>query len=100
MLDAVSILDGVILVVLFAALLLLLAIRSALGRLEVRLNQLVRSPESASREPESNTENHEQNSVFERFLAEDPARLSLPKNEQAAAYRRWRRENGMNWSHS
>ncbi|HEX5790836.1 MAG TPA: hypothetical protein VFY13_06760 [Luteolibacter sp.] len=100
MLDAVSILDGVILIVLFAALLLLLGIRSALGRLEGRLEQLARRPESASREPESSADNHEQNTAFERFLAEDPARVTLPKSEQAAAYRQWRRENGMNWSHS
>lgn len=100
MLDAASILDGVILVALFAALLLLLAIRSALGRLEGRLEQLLRRPEGTSREGESSAENPEQNSAFERFLAEDPTRVNLPKSEQAAAYRQWRRENGMNWSHS
>lgn len=34
---------------------------------------------------------------FEAFLAEDPLRRALPKNEQFAAFRRWRSEKGMNW---
>lgn len=38
--------------------------------------------------------------AFEAFLAEDPARRRLTKNEQFKAYRRWRQENGMNWSNS
>ena len=38
--------------------------------------------------------------VFETFLNEDPARRNLPKKEQAAAYRKWRQEKGMNWSNS
>ncbi len=38
--------------------------------------------------------------AFETFLSEDPSRRSLPKAEQFAAYRRWRQENGLNWSNS
>lgn len=38
--------------------------------------------------------------AFETFLKEDPARRGLPKGEQFAAYRRWRQENGLNWSNS
>jgi len=38
--------------------------------------------------------------VFETFLNEDPVRRNLPKKEQAAAYRKWRQEKGMNWSNS
>jgi hypothetical protein len=38
--------------------------------------------------------------AFETFLKEDPARRKLPKGEQFAEYRRWRQENGMNWSNS
>lgn len=38
--------------------------------------------------------------AFETFLNEDPARRKLPKNEQFAAYRLWRQENGLNWSNS
>ena len=36
--------------------------------------------------------------AFETFLNEDPARRELPKREQFAAYRQWRKERGMNWS--
>ena len=36
--------------------------------------------------------------AFETFLSEDPARRKLTKGEQFAEYRRWRQENGMNWS--
>ena len=35
---------------------------------------------------------------FETFLAEDPARQQLAKSEQFSAYRRWRRDKGLNWS--
>ena len=38
--------------------------------------------------------------AFETFLAEDPARRKLPKAEQFTQYRRWRQENGLNWSNS
>jgi len=38
--------------------------------------------------------------AFEAFLSEDPARRSLPKGEQFAAYRKWRQERGLNWSGS
>lgn len=38
--------------------------------------------------------------VFETFLNEDPMRKNLSKKEQAAAYRKWRQEKGMNWSNS
>jgi hypothetical protein len=38
--------------------------------------------------------------AFETFLKEEPARRKLPKGEQFAEYRRWRQENGMNWSNS
>ena len=34
---------------------------------------------------------------FERFLLEDPARRALPKKEQFAAYRTWRKEKGLSW---
>jgi len=38
--------------------------------------------------------------VFETFLNEDASRRNLSKKEQAAAYRKWRQEKGMNWSNS
>ena len=39
-------------------------------------------------------------SAFEEFLSEDPERLALPKSEQFAEFRKWRKEKGMNWSGS
>jgi hypothetical protein len=39
-------------------------------------------------------------SAFEAFLAEEPARRALPKSEQFAAFRKWRREKGLNWANS
>jgi hypothetical protein len=36
--------------------------------------------------------------AFEAFLAEDPARRMLGKSDQFSAYRKWRQENGLNWS--
>ncbi len=38
--------------------------------------------------------------AFEEFLNEDPARRMLPKGERFAAYRKWRREKGLNWANS
>ncbi len=39
-----------------------------------------------------------QGGAFETFLKEEPGRRGLAKSEQFAAYRRWRQENGLNWS--
>jgi hypothetical protein len=38
--------------------------------------------------------------AFESFLNEDPARRKLAKAEQFAEYRKWRQENGLNWTNS
>ncbi|MCP5534492.1 MAG: hypothetical protein H7A49_03895 [Akkermansiaceae bacterium] len=38
--------------------------------------------------------------AFEEFLAEDPARREMPKSERFAAYRKWRKDKGLNWSQS
>ena len=40
----------------------------------------------------------EQYLIFQEFLDEDPSRAELPKKEQFAAFRKWRREKGLNWS--
>ena len=34
---------------------------------------------------------------FEEFLNEDPARRTMSKKEQFAAYRDWRTQKGLNW---
>ena len=36
-------------------------------------------------------------SAFDDYLREDPVRAKLPKKEQFAGYREWRREKGMSW---
>ncbi|MCF7731097.1 MAG: hypothetical protein K9N23_05390 [Akkermansiaceae bacterium] len=38
--------------------------------------------------------------AFTEFLQGDPERRSLPKREQAEAYRQWRKERGLNWANS
>jgi len=35
---------------------------------------------------------------FDRFLLEEPARQQLGKKEQAAAYRIWRKDQGLTWN--
>ncbi len=37
---------------------------------------------------------------FLSFLSEDPQRRNLPKREQFAAYRKWRKEKGLSWPQS
>lgn len=36
--------------------------------------------------------------AFLEFLSEDAGRRQLPKREQFAAYRTWRKERGLNWT--
>jgi hypothetical protein len=38
--------------------------------------------------------------AFETFLSEDPVRRALTKAEQFAQYRKWRQEQGLNWTNS
>ena len=38
--------------------------------------------------------------AFEAFLNEDQSRRGLPKGDQFKAYRKWRQENGLNWTNS
>jgi hypothetical protein len=38
-----------------------------------------------------------QRADFLSFLSEDPLRRNLPKREQFAAYRKWRKEKGLSW---
>ena len=37
---------------------------------------------------------------FEEFLAEDGSRRAMPKKEQFAAYRSWRKARGLTWGSS
>ena len=77
---------------------MVIGISRRLKRIEKRVAEgLVRE------EPPDAAPSHAETSAggaFETFLKEDPARRALPKSEQFAAYRRWRQENGLNWSNS
>jgi hypothetical protein len=82
------------------ALLLVLGwrISGRLARIERHLADLSNHPDSEN-SPPSHAET-QTGGAFENFLSEDPARRLLPKNEQFAAYRKWRQEKGLNWSGS
>jgi hypothetical protein len=94
-----------VLILLYAAVALLvllvvlaIGIRGRLARLERRMLDGPGRAEASPPTPslaETST-----GGAFETFLSEDPARRDLPKKEQFAEYRKWRQENGMNWSNS
>lgn len=46
---------------------------------------------------EQKARNADQKHWFAEFLAEDESRKQLPKKEQFEAFRRWRKERGLNW---
>jgi hypothetical protein len=75
-------------------LLVALRISSRLARIERLLRHQTPDVEAAAaRHDESRRLSPE----FEQFLTEEPARRELPKSEQFAAYRRWRKERGLSW---
>lgn len=82
---------------LFLVFLVLIGIRAQLTRLErlLAVKKEVVLPPSPAPAVESSP-----GGTFEIFLSEDPERKALSKKEQAAAYRKWRQEKGMNWSNS
>jgi len=84
--------------VLIALMLLQLAMslgtRARLRRIERRL---AAAESESSAGDEGATVEARPGGDFERFLDEDPARRELSKREQSEAYRRWRRERGLNW---
>ncbi len=53
---------------------------------------------TAQAEEERKADEKEQYLFFQEFLDEDPQRQDLPKKEQFAAFRKWRREKGLNWN--
>jgi hypothetical protein len=70
-----------------------------LGRIERRLVGM-RGGAGERGEPEAGPSRAEcaPGGAFDRFLGEDPSRRGLSKGEQFAAYRKWRREKGLNWA--
>ncbi len=85
---------------LFFVLLLLMGIRSSLGKLERSF--AAKKPEAApaTQPSPARPADATAGSAFDAFLKEDPSRLELSKKEQSAAYRKWRQEHGMNWTNS
>ena len=80
--------------------LLLLAVLAAVFRLGVRLQSIERflaAMEDAPKDDSRPTGAPAAQSPFEVFLKEDPSRKTMKKSDQFKAYRKWRRENGMNW---
>ena len=69
-----------------------------LVRMERRLAEMAGRDEAPATKPGSAETSA--GGAFETFLGEDPERRRLPKSEQFAAYRKWRQENGLNWSNS
>lgn len=90
-------------VVLLTIALMLGTALTRLRRIEARLadppkdiTSQVHAAQPAGKAPLSSSAT--QGGDYERFLAEDAKRLLLGKKEQAAAYRAWRKENGLTWN--
>lgn len=81
-------------VVLVVVAMMLGTIISRLARIEARLAE--RPPENTAYAPPAPPAEVPCGD-FERFLAEDRKRMLMGKKEQAAAYRAWRKENGLTW---
>jgi len=86
---------------LLALVLVALRIAGRLGRIERLLeggadSPAVLPPDLAIRN-DSAEGSEAQRKEYERFLAEDESRRSLPKKEQFAAFRSWRKQRGLTW---
>ena len=90
--------DWILLGVLAVVLLMLASIRTTVRRLEVKFDKMQQVADNQPNRTPKSEDPNARDSAFEQFLAEDPARISMPKSEQFAAYRQWRKDKGMNWS--
>lgn len=79
----------VLLLLIFVA---LIRIGSKLKGIEYRLS--VSDPSSLEKETAPETSH---DGAFGKFLGEHPELLALKKSEQFAAFRAWRKEQGLNW---
>ncbi len=93
-----TVLTGTCLALLIVVLALVIRISSRIGRLEGQLRQGPSGADPIDWKPTSAESSA--GGAFELFLNEDPTRGELPKREQFTAYRKWRQQNGMNWSNS
>jgi hypothetical protein len=96
--STVVILLAALLGVALLVLLMAIGVSRTLLRIERRLAEQ-QSPTRGAELPPSSSETSA-GGAFETFLSEDPARRKLSKAEQFAEYRKWRQENGLNWSNS
>lgn len=94
----VTLVDWIILAAFGLVIPILVSLRIALSRLEARLDRMARAGGNPASQDAKLADSKAQESAFEQFLAEDPGRISMPKSEQFAAYRQWRKDKGMNWS--
>lgn len=94
----VNLMDWIILAALALVIPILISLRIALSRLEARLDRMAKSFGDLVSQSTKPPDSEARESAFEQFLAEDPGRISMPKSEQFAAYRQWRKDKGMNWS--
>ena len=84
---------------------LLLVISLMLFRINTRLAMLSAKPGNHSRSSKLTEADEEPQSAevepgtpFGEFLNEVPERRALSKKEQFKAYRKWRKEKGLNWA--
>jgi len=83
-----------VLVLLSLSFLTLLVIAQRLGRIEAVLR--AGRIEGAGGAKKS-TRSEERSGAFEKFLSDRPELRQKPKSEQFAAFRKWRKEQGLNW---
>ena len=88
------------LIVLFLGIQVIVSLRIA-GRIKQLGNRIDGiSKNQFSHENEPSHAETSAGGAFEAFLSEDAARRAMTKGEQFSAYRKWRHENGKNWSNS
>ncbi|WAC19249.1 hypothetical protein OVA24_18650 [Luteolibacter sp. SL250] len=87
--------------ILFLILIGVMVMGSRLARIERLLAvQSENSREQATQRRTGEVIETRSGTAFDKFLDEEPSRKLLSKKEQSAAYRKWRQEQGMNWSNS
>ena len=95
-------------VLLVLAVVLLALILSWMGRLHGTLARIAQAVETRKESPGPEVQDAmrradqsaETRGAFAAYLAEDPSRALLPKREQSAQFREWRKTRGLTWGNS
>ena len=95
-------------VLLFLAIMLLAWILSWMGRLHGTLSRIAHAVEALQEisaptrrdDARQADQSADAGGAFAAYLSEDPSRALLPKREQSALYREWRKNHGMTWGNS